>query len=388
MRVKSFYLFFLILITSVSFNMKAESSSSEESFRFPILKGKIVLHGTLSLPTNFKQGDPLFVFVSPPQSSERDYGGLYKALADSLAKKGIATYRYDNRNFADSVFMPRDPDHYDNKNFSDSIFLPHDPDRFTMFDAADDLHSAYIALKKDSRFSDSPIGIIGHSEGGNAAAIETSRNPKIEFLIVLSTTGTSGELLAYNQSISNVEYALDIFPYRERNFLTYNIYFPIKIIASTSSNKKAEALLSKSARQTYRECDDKKKFFGKKTEDEYVDGMLKRWMKPRLLAAIRYNPELYYSKIKCPVFICYGKMDSFLDPEANLNGLERIFLDNKKLDYKVLKVDSVDNIFEQTNIKLPIHVSVHRHFNKRDFGKGFGQLCDSLVKWIERTKAL
>ena len=300
MRVISYYLFFLILFTSVSLNMNAESSSSEESFRFPILKGKIVLHGTLSLPTNFKQGDPLFVFVTPPQSSERNYGGLYKALADSLAKKGIATYRYDNRNFADSVFMPRDPDHYDNKNFADSIFLPHDPDRFTMFDAADDLHSAYLALKTDSRFAGSPIGIIGHSEGGNAAAIETSRNPNIEFLIVLSTTGTSGELLAYNQSISNVEYALDKLPEQERNFLAYNMYYPANIIASNSSNKKAEALLAKSARQTYRECDDKKKFFGKKTENEYVDLMVKRWMKPRQLAAIRYIPELYYSKIKCP----------------------------------------------------------------------------------------
>lgn len=371
MRVTSFYLCFLILFTSVSLNMNAESSSSEESFRFPILKGKMLLRGTLSLPTDFKQGDPLFVFVSPPQPSERNYGGLYKALADSLAKNGIATYRYDNRNFSDSIFLPRDPD------------------RFTMFDAADDLHSAYIALKKDVRFAGSPIGILGHSEGGNAAAIETSRNPTIKFLIVLSTTGTTGELLTYNQTISTLEYILVQLPEQERNFLIYNMYFPANIIASNSSNKKAEALIVKSARQAYREYVDKEKFFGKNTENEYVDLMLKRWMKPRQLAVIRYTPELYYSKIKCPVFIGYGKMDNFFDPEANLNCLERIFLHNKKFDYTVLKVDSVNHTFEETQgIKLPFYVSVQRSNNKRDFGKGFGQLCNSLVKWIERTKAL
>ena len=81
-------------------------------------------------------------------------------------------------------------------------------------------------------------------------------------------------------------------------------------------------------------------------------------------------------------------MDNFFDPEANLNCLERIFLHNKKFDYTVLKVDSVDHSFEETKIKLPFYVSVQRSNNKRDYGKGFGQLCDSLVKWIERTKAL
>lgn len=344
------------------------------NIKFPILEGKMKLSGIISQPKDVQPNSPILILVSPPQPIDRNYGGLYKALSDSLNKNGFITFRYDNRNFSDTTKTK-----------------PNDG-RYTMYDAADDLHDAFVYLKADKRFLNHPIGIIGHSEGGSAATIETARNSDVKFLLLLSTSGVSGELFTYTQSISMFEYLLDKLTPQERNMLIYTMYYPSHIIANNMNNKKAFSILEEEARRFYKENRHVKSFFGKMDEEKYVEDIMNKWTKnPRELAFMRYNPSIYFNKIKCPIFIAYGKDDNKLRCDENKDALERILMNNKFLDYETIVVDSANHSFEETEgIKLPLYLSVSNKNNNNNnnntiaLGNGFSKLCSNIVKWIKK----
>ena len=147
----------------------------------------MTLRGILSQPENAQPDAPLLILVSPPQAINADYSGFFKALSDSLNSCGIVTFRYDNRNFSDTI---------DTK--------PND-ERYTMHDGADDLHDALTFLKSQNR----PIGLVGHSEGGSISIIETARNADVKYLLLLATAGVSGELFSYTQSVSRLDFLTD-----------------------------------------------------------------------------------------------------------------------------------------------------------------------------------
>lgn len=70
---------------------------------FPILKGKMKLQGVVSQVAEAPQQSPILVLVTPPEASDRDYVGFFKALSDSLNRKGYTTFRYDNRSYSDTL---------------------------------------------------------------------------------------------------------------------------------------------------------------------------------------------------------------------------------------------------------------------------------------------
>ena len=89
---------FIILVAFVCTLQTNMLFAQDITFRFPILNGEMSLEGTITLPENFSAETPVLILVSPPQASSRDYSRLFKSLADSLKIRGIASFRYDNRN--------------------------------------------------------------------------------------------------------------------------------------------------------------------------------------------------------------------------------------------------------------------------------------------------
>lgn len=367
-RLKITYSLLIVLLILFFPTLLWSQTTEVTNVKFPILEGKMKLSGVISQPKDVQPNSPLLILVSPPQPINRNYGGLYKALSDSLNNSGFITFRYDNRNYSDTTATK-----------------PNDG-RYTMYDAADDLHDAFVYLKTDKRFLNRPIGIIGHSEGGSSAIIETARNSDVKFLLLLSTSGVSGELFIYTQSVSKFEFLLDKLTPQERNLLIYSIYYPAHIIANNINNEKAFSILEKEARRVYKENRHIESFFGKMDEEKYVEDIVDKWTKnPRELAFMRYNPAAYFNKIKCPVFIAYAKDDNKLRCDENIDALERILMNNRVYNYKSIVIDSVGHSFEDTKgIRLPIYVSVNKK-NDKGLGKGFTVLCKNMVEWIKEV---
>lgn len=346
------------------FALLSAQTFTEEPFSFPIKNGELTLGGVLTIPANFVEAKtPLVVFVAPPQSHNRDYGGSFKALSDSLAQNGIATYRYDNRNFSDSIPKVRNED------------------RLSVFDIANDAHDAIVALQKAPRFSDSPIGLLGHSEGGNAVAIEASKNPDIRYVVVLSTIGISGAEQAYIQMTSQSDAFSEMLSRKDRNTMRALQYYLIKIIHSNKDNEITQSLIARYLIEMSEKLDP-----SKSATIDPTELLLSAYMQPRMLEYIRYNPELYYPKIKCPILAVSGKRDEKVVCKINLDGLERIFIENEKEDYSIVAIDGVNHAYEDVDcIDLFGYVSPHPKKRGWTPGVGFNKLCSTVVNWIKEN---
>lgn len=364
------FLFLTLFVLSIG----VHAQNGEKEVYFPILDGKMTLRGILSQPENAQPDAPLLILVSPPQAINADYSGFFKALSDSLNSCGIVTFRYDNRNFSDTI---------DTK--------PNDG-RYTMHDGADDLHDALTFLKSQNR----PIGLVGHSEGGSISIIETARNADVKYLLLLATAGVSGELFSYTQSVSRLDF-FDRLPSssQEIKLLKYDFYHSFHILANNSDNEIAFSKLRAEARRFYKENKNRKfndKFyFGKQSEDEYVEKTINKWAKnKRGLAFIRYNPADYFPMIKCPIFIAYAKDDNLMRYRENQESLERILMENRNFDYKSIAIDSVTHSFEDSGGKyeplMPLFVHKERKNQGYMPGNGFSKLCKQMVGWIRNEE--
>lgn len=369
------------------FALLSAQTFTKEPFSFPIKNGELTLGGVLTIPANFVEAKtPLVVFVAPPQSHNRDYGGSFKALSDSLAQNGIATYRYDNRNFSDSIPKIRNGDRLsvsDNANGAHDAMLAllRNGDRFSVFDIANDAHDAIVALQKGPRFSDSPIGLLGHSEGGNAVAIEASKNPDIRYVVVLSTIGISGAEQAYIQMTSQSDAFSEMLSRKDRNTMRALQYNLIKIIHSNKDNEIVRSLITKYLIEVSEKLDP-----SKSATIDPTELLLSAYIQPRMLEYIRYNPELYYPKIKCPILAVSGKRDEKVVYKINLDGLERIFIENEKEDYSIVAIDGVNHAYEDVDcIDLFGYISPHSQKRGWTPGVGFNKLCSTVVNWIKEN---
>jgi len=340
-------------------------------------RDSIALQGILAIPFSFNTTSPVVIFVAAPQPIDRNYNDLYSNMADSLARNGIASLRFDNRAFADSISTKTNPDKY------------------TMFDTADDVHDIYLWLRKDKRFTNSPIGLLGHSEGGASCAIETSRNKDIAFLIVLSTMGLTGNEIAFYQATLFTSYLSSESKSDERNNTVNQIYDMLNIIDKypdkDSIGKHLRDYLDNvltTSLHSQKELEKLTKKIKTVSKEETIDRILKDWMTPRKLCYFKYIPELYYSKIKCPALVICGIDDERIEWKSNLDAIERIFIENNKQNYKIVAIEGVNHSFEETyGIKIPAFISVRKKDpHKKEWGKGFQQLNRSIYKWINKLR--
>ena len=335
---------------------------------FPILKGKMKLQGVISQVAEAPRQSPILVLVTPPQAFNRDYKGFFKALSDSLNRKGYTTFRYDNRSYSDTLQGNQSHE-----------------GRYTMHDAANDLHDALAFLKTDERFASHPVGVIGHSEGGSVAIIEASRNTEVKQLLLLVTMGVKGEHVYYEQIMSRLTPFLKWHSYSEINLLRYSIYREAHIIASEPRDKQAIKDLEKEMAEIYqRNPSFFNSSYGVQTQQEFVKSQTERFKNDaRLLAAIRYNPKEYLQSIRCPIFIAYAKNDNLINYLEHQKGIECALLENQHFNFFSIAIDDANHSFEDQEGYLPLYVSVHRKEPKLYLGQAFTTLLDNMTKWLQ-----
>ena len=337
---------------------------------FPILKGKMKLQGVISQVAEAPQQSPILVLVTPPQASNRDYYGLFKALSDSLNRKGYTTFRYDNRSYSDTL--------QGNQLYEG---------RYTMHDAANDLHEALAFLKTDERFASHPVGVIGHSEGGSVAIIEASRNTEVKQLLLLATMGMKGEQVYYEQTMSQLTPYLNKLSYSEINLFRYFVYLLTHIIASEPRDKQAIKDLEKEIAEIYqRNPSFFNSSFGVQTQQEFVKSQTELFKNDaRVLAFIRYNPKKYLQSIRCPIFIAYAKNDNLINYLEHQKGIECALLENRNFNFFSIAIDDANHSFEDQEGYIPLYVSVHRKDSTLDLGKAFSTLIDNMTEWLQKS---
>ncbi len=162
----------------------APYTAEEVSFKGP---GGITLGGTLTKPKNAKGPLPVAVTITGSGQEDRDEyipfaGGirLFRQVADTLSRVGIAVLRLDDRGLGGST-----------GNFAAS----------NTADFADDTRAAVEWLRTRPDIDASRIALIGHSEGGMIAPMVSATDPKIKAIVILAGPGDSmyDIIIAQNQ---------------------------------------------------------------------------------------------------------------------------------------------------------------------------------------------
>lgn len=352
--MRKLFVTLFITVQTLSFaNNPKDTLFVTEPFAFEV-KGNLKLEGTLTLPEKFTDCTKIAILAAPPVSAEKDYGGLFLSLAEHLGKRGIATLRFNNRAFTDSTSAEAN-------------------EMITMYDHADDLHNAFLALKKNKRFLNNPIGLIGHSEGGSSSIIEASRNKDINFLITLSTCGIDGADFCYWQSTLYFSYP-NMYPTNVRNHLVRDIYERTQIVKSLNGSAEINAALRCQIKESAARA-------GVEYTDEQIEKNLKQWTIPRIIAFIKYTPEKYLSQISCPVFAAHGMTDGNLEWKTNLDGIEQAFIKSGKSNYRIVAFQDTNHSYQNSQMTIPFFISLsHKKEHKPVFiEKNWDMIADWLI---------
>ncbi|MDC1068992.1 acyl-CoA thioester hydrolase/BAAT C-terminal domain-containing protein [Candidatus Kapabacteria bacterium] len=331
--MKSMFLHLIILII-ISTNLVSQSSRPQEpkkpfnykveNITFENKIDSITLAGTLTYPkvgSNF----PAVILISGSGAQDRNSELLghkpFLVIADYLTRNGIAVLRVDDRETGQSG----------------GIYNETGLRGFT-----NDTKFAFDYLKSHKNFQKSKIGLIGHSLGGVIAPIISSENEDISFIVLLAGSGIRGDklMLLQKETIERKMGVSEIGINQGQNNLkgAYNI-----ILESNDSRQNLEKELANYFTG----------LFGKVLPESQISALSKQLSIPWLKDFIKFDPENFLSKTKCPVLAVNGSNDLQVPPEENLAAINDILTKNGNTDFETIQLKNLNHLFQESKTGLP-----------------------------------
>lgn len=299
---KLFALFAFLFLSLIHAQEKSEITFKESPL---ILKINIdQIFGTLTTP-DLKTKYPVALIISGSGPTDRNGNNAMmknnslKMLAETLAKNGIASLRYDKRGIGESKASAVTEQTLVFENYTE------------------DAKSWINLLKQDRRFSQ--VIVIGHSEGSLIGMIAGAKASKF---ISIAGPGESADKL-------------------------------IKAQITSKSNKQLEEL-------TFPIIDSLKSGNNVKKVDPMLNSLFRASIQPYLISWFKYNPQTEIKKLNVPILILQGNKDlqvtvkdAELLAQANKNA-ELLIVENMNHVMKTIEGDTQANIESYTNETLPL----------------------------------
>jgi dienelactone hydrolase len=147
----------------------------------------LTLAGTLALPRQRgRAGLPAVVLVTGSGPEDRDEASVllspeyrpFRDIADTLARRGIAVLRLDDRGVGGSDAGPPSA---------------------TSADFADDIRAALAWLRARPEIDGTRLGVVGHSEGAIIAQLVAVADPRLRGIALIAGTASRGRIIADGQ---------------------------------------------------------------------------------------------------------------------------------------------------------------------------------------------
>lgn len=297
------FLIFLLVTKLTYSKVYIDSTYVEKEIILETKTGKI--YGSLCLP-NKQKNTSIALIISGSGPTDRDGNNVsmknnsLQFLAHELAKKGIASVRYDKRGIGKSVIENLKEE---NVRFEDFV---------------NDASSWVELLKKDKRFSE--VIIIGHSEGSLIGMI-ASKKTKAEMFVSISGPGDSADKILKKQLALQPDYIK-------------NMTYPI--IDSLKSGKIVADV------------------------NPMLNSLFRKDIQPYLISLFNYDPQVEIKKLDIPILIINGTKDLQVSetealklkqaqPKADLK-----IIDNMNHVLKIVEVNGVGNLESYNNPDIPI----------------------------------
>lgn len=292
-------------------------------------KAGIDLSGTLLIPEG--EGPfPAVVFVSGSGPQDRDEALMghrpFLVIADALARRGIASLRYDDRGFGKSQ-----GDHMGS----------------TVGEFADDAAAAVAFLSRQEEADTNAIGIVGHSEGGLIGPMAAQRGADIDFLVLLAPPGVPMDQLLVRQGqdigrLSGVDESL-------LARLIEAQRAELELIKDPELNREQlkRALWQRwdAQRDSLTEAERQQL----QLSDEQVKGNIELVATPWFRSLMRIDPAEPLSLITQPVLALFGEKDVQVAPGPNAEGARAALARAGNEDVAIETLTGLNHLFQSSH---------------------------------------
>jgi pimeloyl-ACP methyl ester carboxylesterase len=223
--------------------------------------------GTLTMPPvlgRLRHPTVVLVAGSGPVDRDSTVAGIpiLSQLAGALGQKGFMVLRYDKRGVGQTGGRTESA---------------------TQRDYADDLIAVVKWLEKRDDVDDRRLAVAGHSEGGAIAMLAAAREKKITSLVLISTAGTTGAELVLEQQLRELERLKLSEPEKAQK-----IALQKQIQAAVTSGTGWESL---------------------------PEDLRKQADTPLFKSLLLFNPAETMPRIKQPILVVHGDLDSQVPPQ-------------------------------------------------------------------------
>jgi pimeloyl-ACP methyl ester carboxylesterase len=272
------------------------------------------LAGTLTLP----DGDgpfPAVLLIAGSGKNDRDetFGAGHKpllVLADALTRRGYAVLRYDKRGVARSSG---------------------DAASATTFDSTSDARSAVAYLRRRPDIDGRRLGLIGHSEGGDIAAILGAEDPSLDYLVLLAGAAAPFKTVVAEQTrLAEIVSGKSPAAAAESYELNLRLF---DAIAVAKDRADAEARIGQVAATT------------PQAAKADIDQAMHYARIPYMRYILAYDPTPALRQVRVPVMALNGSKDLIGPAALNLPGLRRALANDR--DVTILEMPGLNHFFQR-----------------------------------------
>ncbi|RVT76478.1 hypothetical protein EOD40_08195 [Flavobacterium sufflavum] len=239
-----------------------------------------------------------------------------------------------------------------------------------------DTEKVFIYLKSDEKYQKIPIGIMGSSEAGCAAAIVVSQHKDIAFSILLSTPGVTGyDEFDYDVEKRNQPFLIpggflttlndSVYIFNKKRYV-YNAEKQVSVEVFYDNFYKGISAIRRQIIPQYSNYDtirtqavklfikkwqgtkfklyynDRKE--GKIPAEKFINDLISLGMfTPRNIELLKWDPKLYFPEIKQPVLMLYGEKDINISLKPGVDSVRRIIKDYKLTNFSLKYYDGLDH---------------------------------------------
>jgi pimeloyl-ACP methyl ester carboxylesterase len=285
----------------------------------------VKLAGTLTLPPG--EGPfPVVITItgSGPQDRDEMISGHQPFLlwADTLARRGIAVLRCDDRGVGKST-----------GSFSTA----------TIQNCAKDVRAQMDFLARQPKIDSQRIGLLGHSEGGCVAPLAASEYPDVAFIVILAGPGISGDEVIYLQGerIARQLGADDVAIARQKKIQTVML----QAVKEGLSEKEILAKLETSWQEMEKGMGLLEKGIAA-LQWPMVQEQVKTFSEPTLRALVEYDPVPVLEKVRCPVLAVNGGNDLQVPPRENLTPIAMALAKGGNQDFTIRELPGLNHLLQ------------------------------------------
>lgn len=313
-----------IALTSIAQDFREE----EVSFA----NGEITLSGTLSFPSGDikKRRAVILVSGSGPQNRDSEIVGFkpFELLADFFNEKGYAVLRYDDRGVGKST----------GKSVNES----------TTADLAEDARQAFRFLASRKDIDPLDIGMLGHSEGGVVVPIVASSEP-VSFIILMAGFGVKGVELSNAQQAAILRSSGMSEEFIKSSSEMNNKVMQLMSDANTPTEQlaafvKAETLklLPLLPEGIQSQIPDKNAYAEMSAQQVVLQSK-----SPWIRYYMNYDPLPTLTKVKCPVLLLFGELDTQVLPSQNKDLMRDALTNSGNKMVEAIVIQKANHLFQE-----------------------------------------